>query len=407
MTPSFGGSAFGGSLFGRASRLAGVVAGVIVLALIAATVWVMRPDEKQRHLTVDFPRTVSLYEGSDVRILGVPVGTVESVEPHGEMVRVELSYDAQYDVPADAKAVIISPAIVGDRYVQLAPAYDGGPVMQDGTHLDMAQSEVPLELDEIYQSLDDLSVALGPEGANKNGALSRFVNASAANLDGNGKLINQTLHDLSLLSGTLSDNKEELFGAVAQIEEFVHALKVNDGAVRAFNASLADVSGVLAGERHDLAKALSTLGAALRDVRGFVQDNEEAIGSNVRDLVRVTQILVDQSEAIKESLAVAPLALTNLGLAGDPETGTLRDRDDLLRNVTELTGDPRIALCSLISQDPDGGELCDALGPVLDTVEQLPDVPLGRGKPLGDGGSRKVVDVVSIDTSLADLVRVD
>ncbi len=399
-------ASFGGSVFGRASRVAGVVAGIIVLALIAATVWVMRRDEEQRHLTVDFPRTVSLYEGSDVRILGVPVGTVDSVEPHGEAVRVELSYDAQYDVPADAKAVIISPAIVGDRYVQLAPAYDGGPVMQDGTHLDMAQSEVPLELDEIYQSIDDLSVALGPEGANRNGALSRFVNASAANLDGNGKLINQTLHDLSLLSGALSDNKEELFGAVAQIEEFVHALKVNDGAVRAFNASLADVSGVLAGERHDLARALSTLGVALRDVRGFVQDNEELIGSNVRDLVRVTQILVDQSDAIKESLAVAPLALADLGLAGDPETGTLRDRDDVLRNVTELTGDPRIALCSLISQDPDGGALCDALGPVLDAVEQLPDVPLGRGKPLG-GGPRKVVDVVSIDTSLADLVRVD
>jgi phospholipid/cholesterol/gamma-HCH transport system substrate-binding protein len=310
-------------------------------------------------------------------------------------------------VPADAEAVIISPAIVGDRYVQLAPAYDGGPVMDDGAHLDMAQSEVPLELDEIYQSLDDLSVALGPEGANKNGALSRLVNASAANLDGNGKLINQTLHDLSLLSGTLSNNKDELFDAVAQVEEFVHALKVNDGAVRAFNASLADVSGVLAGERHDLAKALNTLGVALRDVRGFVQDNEELIGSNVRDLVRVTQILVDQSDAIKESLEVAPLALSGLGLAGDPETGTLRDRDDLLRNITELTGDPRIALCSLISQDPDGGELCDALGPILDVIDQLPEPPLGRGKPLDGGADRKVVEVVSIDTSLADLVRAD
>src|SRR5262249_43374148 len=160
---------------------------------------------------------------SDVRILGVPVGTVDSVTPHGEMVRVELSYDAKYDVPADAKAVIISPAIVGDRYVQLAPAYDGGPVIPDGAHLDTAQT--------------DLSVALGPKGANANGALSRLINASAANLDGNGKMINQTLHDLSLLSGTLSNNKDELFGAVSQVEEFVRALKVNDGAVRAFNSS--------------------------------------------------------------------------------------------------------------------------------------------------------------------------
>jgi phospholipid/cholesterol/gamma-HCH transport system substrate-binding protein len=399
---------FEATVFGRMSRAAGIVAGIVVLAILATAVWVMRPDEERRYLTVDFPRTVSLYEGSDVRILGVPVGTVESVEPRGETVRVELSYEAQYDVPADAKAVIISPAIVGDRYVQLAPAYDGGPVMADGAHLDMARSEVPLELDEIYQSIDDLSVALGPKGANADGALSRLVNASAANLEGNGKLINQTLRDLSLLSGTLSNNKEELFAAIAQVEEFVHALEVNDSAVRAFNASLADVSVVLAGERQDLAKALEVLGVALRDVRGFVEGNEELIGKNVRDLVRVTQILVDQSDSLTETLEVAPLALTNLGLAGDPETGTLRDRDDLLRNVTELTGHPEIAVCSLISQDPDGGELCDALGPVFDLLEQVPlDEVLGRGAPLDGGRQSKLVEVVSIDRSLADLVRAD
>lgn len=397
---------FENSVFGRASRMAGIVATLIVVALVAASVWVLRPDEERRQLTVDFPRTVSLYEGSDVRILGVPVGTVESVTPRGDMVRVELSYEAKYDVPADAKAVIISPAIVGDRYVQLAPAYNGGPVMADDAHLDLDRSDVPLELDEIYQSIDDLSVALGPEGANVNGALSRFVNASAANLDGNGEMINQTLHDLSLLSGTLSNNKDELFAAVAQIEEFVHALKVNDDAVRAFNANLADVSAVLAGERHDLAEAMEVLGVALRDVRGFVQANEELIGKNVRDLVRVTQVLVDQSDALTESLEVAPLALTNLGLAGDPETGTLRDRDDLLRNITELTGDPEIALCSLISQDPDGGELCDALGPVFDVLEQSPQLPLPRSRPF-DSGQSKLVEKVEIDTSLADLVRAD
>jgi phospholipid/cholesterol/gamma-HCH transport system substrate-binding protein len=400
---------FESTVFGRLSRGAGIVAGLVVLAILAASVWVMRPDEERRHLTVDFPRTVSLYEGSDVRILGVPVGSVESVTPRGETVRVELSYEAKYDVPADAKAVIISPAIVGDRYVQLAPAYNGGPVMDDGAHLDMARSEVPLELDEIYQSIDDLSVALGPEGANQDGALSRLIEAAAANLDGNGTKINQTLRDVSLLSGTLSNNKDELFAAVSQVEEFVHALKVNDSAVRTFNASLADVSLMLAGERHDLAEALQVLGVALRDVRGFVQENEELIAKDVRDLVRVTQLLVDHSDSLRETLEVAPLALTNLGLAGDPESGTLRDRDDLLRNITELTNNPQIAICSLISEDPDGGELCKQLRPVFNLLEQVPlDEVLGRGAPLGQGGEqRKQVVVTPIDTNLTDLLRAD
>ena len=38
----------------------------------------------------------------------------------------KMYYDAKVDVPADAQAVIIAPSVVGDRFVQLTPAYEGG-----------------------------------------------------------------------------------------------------------------------------------------------------------------------------------------------------------------------------------------------------------------------------------------
>ena len=86
-------------------------------------------------LTAEFPRTVSIYQGSDVRVLGVPVGKIDSVTPSGTQVIVTMHYDADVQVPADAKAVIISPSIVGDRFVQLTPAYTGGPVLAGGATL--------------------------------------------------------------------------------------------------------------------------------------------------------------------------------------------------------------------------------------------------------------------------------
>ena len=51
-------------------------------------------DDK-KYVIAYFPRTVSLYEGSDVRILGVPVGKVETVEPAGTKVEVKFYYDAE------------------------------------------------------------------------------------------------------------------------------------------------------------------------------------------------------------------------------------------------------------------------------------------------------------------------
>ena len=91
---------------------------VLVLAVTALVAFVFG-GEHQKTLTADFPRTVSLYEGSDLRVLGVPIGKVDSVTPSGTQVVVTMHYDADVQIPADAKAVIISPSIVGDRFVQL------------------------------------------------------------------------------------------------------------------------------------------------------------------------------------------------------------------------------------------------------------------------------------------------
>ena len=84
------------------------------------------PGSDKKYVTAKFPRTVSLYEGSEVKILGVAVGKVETVEPTGTNVTVKFYYEGEQKVPADAKAAVISPSIVGDRFIQLTPAYSGG-----------------------------------------------------------------------------------------------------------------------------------------------------------------------------------------------------------------------------------------------------------------------------------------
>ena len=56
---------------------------------------------------------------------------------------------------------------------------------------------MPLELDQIYSSLDDLNVALGPNGANKNGALTDLLETTAENFGGQGAQFHQTIQDFS------------------------------------------------------------------------------------------------------------------------------------------------------------------------------------------------------------------
>ena len=70
-----------------------VVPAVIVLLLVAAAFTMFRGNDTKT-LTAHFPRTISIYEGSDVRVLGVPVGHVDTVTPSGTDVVVTMSYDA-------------------------------------------------------------------------------------------------------------------------------------------------------------------------------------------------------------------------------------------------------------------------------------------------------------------------
>ena len=265
---------------------------VLLGFVVAAAVSVFGGDSAKT-VVAHFPRAISVYEGSDVRVLGVPVGTVTRVEPTGTDVTVTMTYDDTVKLPADAKAVIIAPSVVGDRYVQLTPAYSGtGDVLTDGAELSVDETSEPLELDQIYDSLDRLNVALGPRGANRTGALSDLLAVTADNFGGQGATFRQTIEDYSRLSATLAGNKEELFGSVEALEGFMQTLADNDQTVRQFNQSLADVSTMLEGEREELVAATRNLSVALTAVKGFVQENKDSLSRNITGLIRVAKVLV-------------------------------------------------------------------------------------------------------------------
>ena len=390
-------------VMGGVNRVTRVVAIVVVLAVIGALVYVALPDQNKKYLTASFPRTVSLYEGSDVRILGVPVGKVETVRPSGTDVTVKMWYDAKYDVPKDAEAVIISPAIVGDRFVQLSPVFKkGDTAMRDNAVLTTKSTSTPLELDQIYQSIDDLSVALGPDGANSKGSLTSLLDSTAANFEGQGAQFKQTLQDLGKFTGTLDNNKEELFGTARELERFVKALADNDTTVRRFNDSLTSAADLLDDERDDLAAALRNLGVALTAVEGFVKENRQALSRNIKGLNRVSKVLVKQRAALEETLQVAPTTLANLYHTYNPSTGTLDTRTNFNQNINELTSDPAKFLCGALrsSQNPPPEAVCDALGGLLSTANR------SAALTKGSGTAAPAREVETVDRSLGGIVQV-
>jgi virulence factor Mce-like protein len=368
---------------------------IVLLFVVAAGVSVLGGDSTKT-VVAHFPRAISVYEGSDVRVLGVPVGTVTEVEPTGTDVTVTMTYDDSVKLPGDAKAVIIAPSVVGDRYVQLTPVYSGtGRVLADGAELGTEDTSQPLELDQIYESLDRLNVALGPRGANKTGALSDLLSVTADNFGGQGTTFRQTIKDFSRLSATLAGNKEELFGSVEALEGFMKTLADNDQTVRQFNQSLADVSTMLEGEREELVAATRNLSVALTAVKGFVEDNKDSLSRNITGLNRVSKVLVRQRAALDEILHVAPGALNNLGLTYNPQAGTLDTRANLGEALNQIQYDPAALLCGFVGQVERSGQVCN-------TITDL----LGKRRPGALGKADVLPAQDAFDPTLGGLVEV-
>jgi virulence factor Mce-like protein len=360
----------------RESRRAALVViyALALILMVSFALWWVTMGRAGTRITAYFDKTVGVYSGSEVKVLGIGVGRITSVTPEGDRVRVDMSVDDGIEIPAGAQAVVVAPSLVSDRYVQLTPAYESGPLMTSGTVIPLDRTATPVELDDLTASVNDLATALGPNGANKNGAVSNVLDTAAANLAGNGELFNQTIQQLSAASAALADSRGDLFTTVDNLSKFTTALAESDAQVRSFNDRLADVSGYLAEDRDELGTALNSLGIALTEVQGFIANNKDLLTSNIDKLTGVTQALVDQRASIAEILDVAPLAMSNFLNTYDAASASFAIRG----NLNELTYPPVLLLCRTIkastpTQLPKTlSDLCMQLAPYLDGTLGLP-----------------------------------
>ena len=363
---------------GRSRFTKGAVAVVAVILvgvlLVGGVLWWLFTRAGTTDVTANFDKSVGIYKGTDVRVLGVKVGSITSVEPQGDMVKVGMRVDRGVDIPADAKAVQVTPSLVSDRYIQLAPAYKGGPKMESGTLIPRDRTATPVEVDQLYASIDGLSEALGPNGANKNGALNGLVGTLGNNLDGNGAALGKTITELTGAARTLNSYRGDLFDTIKNLQVFVSALAQNDQQVREFNGQLSSLTGFLAGERADLGQALNQLSYTLGDVATFVRDNKDLVASNADGLVQVTQTLTNNRQDLADSLTTLPLALSNVANAYDAESGSLASRIDLPE-----AQDPLGTFCKLLDfgklvpGDPRFDALSRQLRPLLDNCKTVTD----------------------------------
>ena len=343
---------------------------IALVAVLVGGVYVLSSTGNTRSIVGYFTSAVGLYPGDEVRILGVPVGHVDTIEPRPSDVKITMSVSKDVKVPKDAQAIVMSPNLVSARFIQLTPAYTGGAVLPDGGSIGLSRTAVPVEWDEVKEALTQLAVQLGPTTGSLHGPLGAAINQAADTLDGNGQSFHNALRELAQVAGRLGDSRGDIFGTVKNLQVLVNALSDSNEQIVQFAGNVASVSQVLADSSRHLDNTLGTLTQALSDVRGFLHENNSTLIDTVNNLNDFAKTLSDQSDNIEQVLHVAGPGISNFYNIYDPAQGTLNG----LLSIPEFAN-PVQFICGGSFETAAGprapdyfkrAELCrERLGPVL------------------------------------------
>ncbi len=346
---------------------------VVVLAIIAAIVGFQVYKKLTNNTVVAyFTSALALYPGDKVLVMGVKVGTIDKIEPAGDKMKITFHYQNKYKVPADATASILNPSLVSSRTIQLSPPWTGGPVMKDGAVIPEERTQVPVEWDDLRNSINRILEGLGPTPQQPKGPFGDVIESAANGLSGKGQQINKTLNSLSDALTALNKGRGDFFGVVRSLALFVNALYKNDQQFAALNNDLASFTSKFTNTDREVANALRDLNQLLTTTRQFIDKNGEVLAHDVDNLAEVTNAILqpEPRDGLETGLHVFPNLAGNIVNIASPIAGGIVGVP-----VINNFANPMQFICSAIQAGSrlgyqESAELCaQYMAPILDAIK--------------------------------------
>lgn len=263
----------------------------------------------------DLPAAGGLFPNASVSYRGVPVGRVESVALHGNLVRAALRIDGGIRVPADLRAVVAHRSVVGEQYLDLRPSVDSGPYLSAGSVIPASRTSLPLPVETLLEHLDALVGSVDPTDLRT--LLDALGTAFEGNeaalrtlLDANDALLTAAARSLPQTVSLITDGATVLRTQIASADE-----------IRRFAHALAQLSAAVRSSDKDLRTLLANGPKASAELLALLRSVDPSIGPLLGNLITVNGIAVRRLDGIEQILVEYPLVVAG-GFTVAPGDGT-------------------------------------------------------------------------------------
>ncbi|HEX4866612.1 MAG TPA: MCE family protein [Acidimicrobiales bacterium] len=319
-------------------------------------------------VTAYFDRAVSVFPSSDVRVLGLPAGAVADVVIDGDRVRVDMDIDDDIQIPADATAQIVPQSLIGERYIQISPAFqDGMTPIEDGATID--NTIIPVEPDEALAALKEFLDSLDPKG------IGELVTNLDEDLKGNGPALNDALGALSQLVETFAEKDQVLLRIVDSFDRLTATLATREQQLGEVMDAFAKASSVLAEERDSIEGLVSGLAHLSQEGLALVGEHAGPLRDDITTLAAAAATIDANLASVTQLLASGPQLSDGIIGAFNPELRAINLRNNFSPLTTELIDLLGVEFCLPVLQDcPTVGQTTGPVTPAA--IETAPRTPV-------------------------------
>ena len=274
-------------------RLAAAALAVIALASVLGAC-----SRERTMVTATFDDVGDLVARHSVQVADVRVGSITSIKlTEGFRAEVKMALDPDVRIPKEARALIRTTSLLGEKFVELRPLGDPstGPFLEDGDVIEET-GEAP-ELEFVAQEAVDV---LGSVVATD---VAELIDTGAEAFGGRGPDLHNLLADLTTITQTFASRTQEITRIIDGLDQTTQTLAAGSEELATLFTNLAETTKVLADNRDRAINALEQLSRLARS-------QDDVIEKYRADIERQ----IGQVDAI---IAVAAGQTTELGLLVD------------------------------------------------------------------------------------------
>jgi phospholipid/cholesterol/gamma-HCH transport system substrate-binding protein len=247
-----------------------------------------------------FTDVTGVLPGDDVRVAGVKVGRVTSVELAPDGHTAELSFTASIPLTTTTLAKVRFRNLVGQRYVALAEGKGGGAPLRHGAVIPLANTAPALDLTVVFNGFRPLFTGLSPQDVNA------FAYEIIQLLQGEGGTMATLLSRTASLTGTLADRDELIGRVITNLNSVLATVDERDAKLSDTIVQLRTLVAGLAADRTAIGDAVSNISGLTSATTSLLKDARPSLAADISALNTLAGTLQDNTSVLESTLTRAP-----------------------------------------------------------------------------------------------------